>query len=173
MIAELERFLVLFDRLFHFTLTALERTPPELLDWQPELEAAVRFGTRVEHVTIRNVAVHLAVGEHHWVRDLRDCGDGETIPTPRDPKLTARVAAGDLVDLSRAMHAEDIGVLEGYGDDVLGKSVRFSGRTWTGMGFLWAIYGHRNYHHGNIDLLWRLGGFEAPDYFDFDPPEMA
>jgi hypothetical protein len=41
------------------------------------------------------------------------------------------------------------------------------------MGFLWAIYGHHNYHFGHIDMFWRLIGAPGPDYHSFNSREMA
>lgn len=59
--------------------------------------------------------------------------------------------------------------MKGFTRAHLDKRIFFSDREWSGMGFLWAIYGHRNYHLGNIDLLGRLAGEDVPDYFGFEP----
>ncbi len=170
---ELDRFLVLFDRLVHFTHDGVANTPKEMLGWHPPVDADVRFGERVTDVTIKNLFIHLTVGEHNWVRALRDCEDGAVIKTPRDPALTESIAAGDFLETAARMHTENMQVVRGYTDDTLRKSMEFSERSWSVMGFLWAIYGHRNYHLGNIDMYWRLGAGEAPDYFNFTPRQMV
>ena len=41
------------------------------------------------------------------------------------------------------------------------------------MGFLWAIYAHRAYHLGNIDIYLRQSDTKAPDFFHFNPTMMA
>ena len=55
----------------------------------------------------------------------------------------------------------------------LDKHVVWVGRTWTVMGFLWAIYAHRAFHIGNIDTYLRQADVVAPEFFEFNPPTMA
>jgi len=47
-------------------------------------------------------------------------------------------------------------------DDRMVLEVQFSERKWTVQGFLWAMYGHRNYRVGNIDTYCRLAGSRPP-----------
>jgi uncharacterized damage-inducible protein DinB len=171
--SENERFLIFYDRLVTFTHDCVHRLPPEMLRWRPQAGAEVRFGERVEDVTIENLYVHLVVGEHLWIRNLRDCGDGETIPVPIDKAMTGRLTEGDYLATSLTMHADNLATIKSLDDRRLATTVWFSDRRWTVQGFLWAIYGHRNYHIGNIDTYCRLAGADAPDYFRFNPVEMA
>jgi len=170
---ERERFLIFYDRLVTFTHDCVERLPAEMLRWQPPSGGDVSFGDRVEEVNIENLYLHLVVGEHLWIRNLRDCSSGDTIPLPIDKEMTARLAGEDYLLSSLAMHRENLAILETFSATRLGLDIHFSGREWTVQGFLWAMYGHRNYHLGNIDTYCRLAGAPAPDYFQFNPVEMA
>ncbi|MBN4059556.1 DinB family protein [Acidimicrobium ferrooxidans] len=171
--SERERFLVFYDRLVNFTHGCVHRLPQEMLHWQPSQTAAVSFGERLEDVTIEALYIHLVVGEHLWIRNLRDCSDDEVIPLPLDKAMTADLAKSDYLAASLSMHADNLAIIESFDEDHMTKTVWFSDRKWTVQGFLWAIYGHRNYHIGNIDTYCRLAGAPAPDYFQFDPIEMA
>jgi len=53
--------------------------------------------------------------------------------------------------------------------------VRFAGdqTTWSVMGFLWGLFGHRAYHLGNIDIYVRQADTPAPDFYSFNPKQMA
>ncbi len=170
---ERQRFLTLYDRLVTFTHDCVARLPQDMLHWQPPAGANVNFGERVEDVTIENLYLHLMVGEHLWLRNLELCGEGETIALPLDQDMTKRLAEGDYLAASLAMHSDNMAVIEAFDDEHMAKTVFFSERKWSVLGFLWAIYGHRNYHIGNIDTYCRLAGAPAPNFFQFDPIEMA
>lgn len=172
-IAERDRFLIHFDRLFHFVHDAVKNLPPEMRTWKPEGNYDPAYGERVAEVTCENIYIHMMVGEHHWLRNMASCADGDHIPTPIDRELTAKLEKLDYLAESLKMHEENLAIIRGYSEEELAKTVWFSKRKWTVMGFLWAIYGHRNYHLGNIDIFWRMAGADAPDYFQFHPVEMA
>ncbi|MFV2039288.1 MAG: hypothetical protein ACC660_03505 [Acidimicrobiales bacterium] len=167
------RFLTFYDRLVNFAHDFVLRLPSEMLHWQPDTEADMRFGERVEDVTVESLYLHLVVGEHLWTRNLRDCVEGDIIPLPIDKDMTARLASGDYLADSLMMHGENLDIIAAFDDAHMARSLLFSDRKWSVQGFLWAIYGHRNYHIGNIDTYCRLAGAPAPDYFQFDPVEMA
>lgn len=173
--SEFDRFLVLFDRLVSETNLWIESTPPDKLDWIPVDTPQVRFGDRVSTVTIKSLYVHMAVAEHHWVRGLRERADGDVLPLPRDPKLTERLMSGDFSLLARQMHADDMAVLGDYAPEQLTKTITFAGddSRWSVMGFLWGMYGHRAYHLGNLDIYLRQSNSETPDFFSFEPKDMA
>ncbi|MEE9417040.1 MAG: DinB family protein [Acidimicrobiales bacterium] len=170
---EIERFIIFYDRLVNFTHDCVKRLPAEMLQWQPSAGSNVNFGERLEDVTIEGLYIHLVVGEHLWLRNLRDCADGETISLPVDKDMAAQLADSDFLATSLAMHTDNMAIISDFDDERLALAVRFSDREWTVQGFLWAILGHRNYHIGNIDTYCRLAGAEAPDYFQFDPIQMA
>ncbi len=171
--SEKQRFLILYDRLVTFTHSCVARLPPEMLNWQPPAGADVSFGERVEEVTIENLYLHLVVGEHLWLRNLATCAEGDTIALPLDKDMTRRLAEGNYLSTSLTMHDDNLSLIGEFDDEHMAKTVLFSGRTWSVQGFLWALYGHRNYHIGNIDTYCRLAGAPAPDYFQFNPVEMA
>jgi len=170
---EKERFLVFYDRLVNFTHDCVERLPAEMLHWQPPMGAEISFGERVEDVNVENLYLHLVVGEHLWIRNLRDCAEGDTIALPIDKEMTADLAQQDYLSASLSMHGENMAIIGQFDADRMAMTIWFSGRKWTVQGFLWAMYGHRNYHIGNIDTYCRLAGSQAPDYFQFNPIEMA
>ncbi|MBI3435951.1 MAG: hypothetical protein HY056_12885 [Proteobacteria bacterium] len=172
---EFGRFLVLFDRLVHETNDWIERTPKDRLDWIPIDNGNVRFGDRVSEVTIRSLYIHTVVAEHKFVRDLHACADGALISLPRDPELTARLRGADLVGEGMRTHDETMRRLRGFTVTQLGKTIRFAAddTTWTIMGFLWGMYGHRAYHLGNLDIYVRQADIPAPDFYSFQPKMMA
>lgn len=170
---EIDRFRVLFDRLVTVTNDWISQTPQDKLEWVPVDNPNVRFGDRVSRVTIKGLYVHVAVGEHHWLRDLKQCQDGAIISTPRNPDLTARLMCDDFVAEAMKLHRGNMQTLDTFTDDDLRKSICFSDCTWSAMGFLWAIYAHRAYHLGNIDIYLRQSGTRAPDFFNFHPTMMA
>jgi hypothetical protein len=172
---EFGRFLVLFDRLAMEANLWVERTPSEKLEWLPIDNGNVRFGDRISQVTIKSLYIHTAVAEHVSVRKLRDCTPHELLPLPRDPELTSRLTHGDFVAGGMRLHEENMKILRTYDDMVLIKAVRFAGddTTWTVMGFLWSLYGHRAYHLGNIDIYVPQADVPAPDFYSFSPKEMA
>lgn len=170
---EKDRYLIFYDRLVHFTHDFMRELPAEMLHWHPQTDADVKFGDRVEDVTIENLYLHLVVGEHLWTRNLRDCVTGEVIPLPIDKDMTAELAAKDYLAKSLLMHQDNMDIISDFNEARMATMVVFSERQWSAQGFLWAMYGHRNYHIGNIDTFCRLAGAPAPDYFQFNPVQMA
>jgi uncharacterized damage-inducible protein DinB len=172
---EFRRFNILFDRLVNETNLWIARTPPDRLEWLPVDNGNVRFGDRVSHVTIKSLYIHMAVAEHLSIRRLRDCAPGELLPLPRDPELTSRLANGDFLAEGMQLRVENMRTLRSFDDAVLGKTVRFAGdqTTWSVMGFLWGLFGHRAYHLGNIDIYVRQADTPAPDFYSFNPKQMA
>lgn len=82
---ELDRFRVLFDRLVTVTNDWISQTPSDRLEWVPVDNPNVRFGDRVSLVTIKSLYVHVAVGEHHWMRDLKQCRKAQPFRYRRTP----------------------------------------------------------------------------------------
>lgn len=162
---EFDRFVVLFDRLAQATDEWIERTPNDKLDWVPVDNPNVRFGDRISLVTIKGIYIHVAVEEYHRMRFLKDCEDGATVPIPKDPALTARLANGNLVREAARLHEDTIKTLRSFTDVQLRKTIRFSDRKWTMMELLWAMYAHRAYHLGNIDIYLRQTDTPAPNFF--------
>ena len=55
----------------------------------------------------------------------------------------------------------------------LEKEFSFVGRRYTGMGILWAMFGHHAYHLGQLDLLMRQLNFIAPEYMEWSETEKV
>ena len=168
MTPELERFLSLFDGLVISSNAWMTRTPEKKLDWVPFDNPNMKFGDRISTITMRSVYIHTTVGEHLWAKALADCDDGAMLKfDPADVRsLTEKLnASEDLVGDAMKLHADNMALFRGYGEEQLRKKIRWSGREWTVMGFLWAIYSHRSYHLGNIDIFMREADEAAPDFF--------
>ena len=173
---ELDRFLTLFDGLMVSSNSWLTGTPGDKLEWVPFDNPNMKFGDRISTITMRSVYIHTIVGEHLWARKLKDCADGATIkfePAEVGAVTEKLNASRDLVGDAMKLHAENMDLFRGYSDAQLAKRMTWSGREWTVMGFLWAIYSHRSYHLGNIDILMREADEAAPDFFSSFQPVMA
>ena len=171
--AEFERFLHLVDQLVLFGEGWLDRMRPEQLDWAPIENPSMRFGDRVSRITVKGLVIHLCAGEAHWVRELQACAPGATIAVPKNPALEQQLAEGDFRAAALALHREQMAQLRTYTEDDLRKEIVFADRRWSVMGFLWAMYSHRAFHFGNIDIYLRQSGLVAPDYFRFPALQMA
>ena len=170
---EFARFLHLYDQIVLFSEGWLDRMRPEQLDWAPIENPSMKFGDRVSRITVKGLVIHLIVGEAHWVEQLKACAPGATIATPKNPELERALAAGDFRGRALAMHREHMSILRGFDAATLAKPILFSERHWTVMGFCWAMFSHRAFHLGNIDIYLRQSGVVAPDYFRFPAFEMA
>jgi uncharacterized damage-inducible protein DinB len=173
MTEEFERFLHLFDQIVLFSEGWLDRMRVEQLDWAPIENPSMRFGDRVSRITVKGLVIHLVVGEAHWVEQLKTCAPGAAIATPNNPELERKMAAGDFRAEALALHRTHMEKLRRFTDADLQKGIVFSERRWSVMGFLWAMYSHRAFHLGNIDIYLRQSGIVAPDYFRFPAFEMA
>ncbi len=162
---EFDRFLLLFDRLVNGTNVWIERTPKDKLEWLPVDNPNVRFGNRVTKVTIKSLFIHIMASEHQWVRSLGDCADNATVPIAPNPELSAKLESGDFVGGAMKMHGENMRVLGAFTDQQLRKTVRVADSAWSVMDFLWAMYAHRSYHVGNLDIYLRQSDTAAPDFF--------
>lgn len=173
--SEFNRFLILFARLVSETYLWLERTPPEKLDWLPIDTPNLRFGDRVSRVTIQSLFIHMAVADHRLIQGVAECQPGALLPLPRDPELSGRLKEGNLAANTAALHELDMQRFRSFDEPLLNKTVRFAGdqSTWSVMGFLWGLYGHRAYHLGNLDIYVRQANVEAPDFYSFNPKAMA
>lgn len=170
---ELERFLIMFDGLVTLANDWIVATPKDKLNWLPAEGPGVRFGDRLTHVTIKTLYGHLALAEYSWVHAIRDGDDGMVLSLDKDPDIAARLESDDFLAEAVKLHAQCMEVMGGYTESQLGKKVIHTERTYSAMGFLWAMYAHHAYHLGNIDIYLRLSGETAPDFFRFHRREMA
>lgn len=173
---ELNRFLRLFDGLVVSSNSWMMGTPREKQNWVPFDNPNMKFGDRISTITIRSVYIHTIVGEHFWARALKACEAGGTVKFNSDSvvALTKKLSdSSDLVADAMKLHGENMGLFGSYSDEDLAKTITWSGSEWTVMGFLWAIYSHRSYHLGNIDIFMREADEKAPDFFSNFQPVMA
>ncbi len=170
---EFTRFLHMFDQMVLFCEGWLDRMRPEQLDWAPIENSSMKFGDRVSRITVKGLVIHLAAGEAHWVQQLKACPAGATVSVPRNTALEKQMASGDFRATAMAMHRSHMEQLRSYTEEDLRKEIVFADRSWTVMGFLWAMYSHRAFHLGNIDIYLRQSDLVAPDYFRFPAMQMA
>lgn len=171
--AEHERFLTLFQRMVDHTDAWIAKTPLDKLDWVPIQTSAMRFGDRVSKVTIKGLVAHIVVGEAHWAHYLPNCEDGATMPIPTYSALAEEFQKGDFKAIARQTQARNMEAFRALSADQLNRHVVWVGRTWTVMGFLWAAYAHRAFHIGNMDIYLRQADVVAPEFFEFNPVQMA
>jgi uncharacterized damage-inducible protein DinB len=67
----------------------------------------------------------------------------------------------------RKSFSENLQRLQNLSSETLGKEIVFVDRKYTVMGFLWSILGHHAYHLGQIDLVMRQQGMQAPEYMEW------
>ncbi len=170
---ELQRFLTLFDQLVLFNEAWIDRMPEEKLEWAPIENASMRFGDRVSRITVKGLMIHLCVGEKQWVEGIPTIAEGGVIPVPKNALLSASLAAGDWRAKVRDAHQENMARMRDYTAADLARKVVFADHEYTGMGLLWAMYAHRAFHLGNIDIYLRQTDTVAPDFFRFPSEIMA
>jgi uncharacterized damage-inducible protein DinB len=87
--------------------------------------------------------------------------------------LQDEFAKGDFQEIAHRTQKAIATAFAGLSQSQLDKHVVWAGRRWTVMGFLWGAYAHRAFHIGNIDIYLRQAGVVAPEFFEFNPPQMA
>ena len=176
MTPEQQRFLSLFDALTEANNAWMNGTPKEKWNWAPFENPNMKFGDRISTITIKSVFIHTIVGEVQWASMLPTVADGGEMKMdpPKIKALTQQLdAAPDLVSASMQLHRQNMQAFASIGPQQLENSIRWSGRDWTVMGFLWGIYSHRSYHLGNIDIFMREADEAAPDFFSNFRQQMA
>lgn len=168
---ELSRLLTLFDQLVMYNEAWLDKMPADKMEWVPLENESMRFGNRVSRITVKGLMIHMAVGERAWVEQIARCESGDVIPIPSNPELAEKLGQGDWRGNLLALHRENLEVIRAFGEAELEKTLMFADRRWTGMGLLWAMYSHRAFHLGNINIYLRQTNTIAPDYFRF-PSEI-
>ena len=173
LVAERDRFLVLFDRLTEWTNRWIELTAPDKLDWVPLEQDSVKYGDRLARVTTKNLYIHTIVAENSWAKALSRAEDGKDIGLPLNAELSAELDKSNLVERAGELHKENMAMFGALPEEQLAKNILFIDRQWSLVGFLWGIYSHRAFHLGNVDIYLRQGGVEAPDFFAFPATVMA
>ena len=171
--AEHRRFLTLFQRMVDHTDAWVARTPEDKLDWVPIQTSAMRFGDRVSRVSIKSLIAHIVVGENHWAHSLPEIADGAVMQLPQYSALQDEIGKGDFRAIAHRAQKEIVEAFGAMNAAQLDKKVVWVGREWTVMGFLWGVYAHRSFHIGNIDTYLRQADVVAPEFFEFNPVQMA
>ena len=169
---EFDRFCSLFDQEILHTFDYLPLLKPSQWTDIPADSEALFLGSRVQKITVSALVRHLIHTERTWIRQIGSLPAGATIPLPGPPAGLDNISDGqDLVEAYRSRHAENLAELPRLSPDTLQKEVVFVDRRYTGMGFLWSVLGHHAYHLGQIDLMLRQQGTEAPEFMEW--PEIA
>lgn len=171
---EFPRFLKLFDQLAQFGEAWLDRAPADKLDWVPIENSSMKFGDRVSRITIKGLTIHVAVGERMLLEGIQNASDGAVIPIPKNKDLEDMLNAPDWREQAKKLHEENLRNLrENITPEHLQRTIFFADHEYTGMGLLWAIYAHRSFHLGNIDIYVRQSDTISPDFFRFPADVMA
>ncbi|MDP4594258.1 MAG: hypothetical protein NWT00_06795 [Beijerinckiaceae bacterium] len=176
MTAEQHRFLSLFDALTEANNAWMNGMPKDKWNWVPFDNPNMKFGDRISTITIKSVFIHTIVGEVQWASLLPSVAEGGEMkmdPSKIKPLTQQLDEATDLIDASMQLHAQNMDAFGSIGAEQLAKNIRWTGRDWTVMGFLWGIYSHRSYHLGNIDIFMREANEPAPDFFSNFHQQMA
>lgn len=173
MTQNLQQFATLFDQLAQYTEAWLDKMPADKFDWAPIENASMKFGDRVSRITVKGLIIHTCIGERHWLTHIPTVPDGGVIDLPNKALEERFNAAADWREVARAMHRENMQSIQALQPADLNKKVVFAGRTFTGLGMLWAMYAHRAFHLGNIDIYLRQSDHIAPDFFQFPSLTMA
>lgn len=163
---EFGRFLSLYNQQALHTVNYLRLVTPAQWRAVPVHSDALFLGSRVKTITIAALIRHLMTAETHWIHALQEQSAEIGLPQP-DPAIEALADGDALIHAYQTGHARRLRDLEGLHRLDLSRELRFTGRRYTAMGFLWAIYSHHGYHLGQIDLLMRQLGTVAPEYMEW------
>ena len=167
---ELERFISLFNQEVVHTFDYLAMLDDAHWSAIPKDSDALFLGSRVNKITIGALTRHLMNAESHWFGQIAPLAAGGAMPLPSSAGAAQKqdVAEGPwLIDAYKTAHAGNLDKLHALTPVVLEKEILFTGRRYTGIGFLWSILGHHAYHLGQIDLLMRQSGMIAPEYMEW------
>ena len=169
---EFERFCSLFDQEVQHTFDYLSHLGPDQWTGIPVDSDALFLGSRIQKINISALVRHLIHTERSWIGQIGTLPPGGILPLPGSPAGLERISDGkDLVETYRVRHTENLAALARLSPEALKNELTFVDRRYTGMGFLWAMLGHHAYHLGQIDLVMRQQGTEAPEFMEW--PETA
>ncbi|MBC8084512.1 MAG: DinB family protein [Hymenobacter sp.] len=165
---ELDRFIALHDQQVQQMADFVGTISHEIYAAIPVDSPALFLGSRVKKITIGGLVRHLILAEAHWFAAVKTAADGDTIPLPQNAALLEGVPdGGPLLDKYAATYAVSLERLRSLTAADLTKRIVFVGRQYTVMGFLWTVLGHHGFHLGQLDLLLRQQGIEAPEYMEW------
>ncbi len=165
---EQQRFISLFDQEIIHTFDYLEMLTAAHWNAIPCDAEALFLGARVNKITIAALTRHLIHAESHWFEQIASLPAAGTMPVPGKAVLEENIPDGvGLIGAYRAAHAKNMQKLNALTAETLEKEIIFTGRRYTGIGFLWSTLGHHAYHLGQIDLLMRQQETIAPEYMEW------
>lgn len=165
---ELQRFISLFDQEVIHTFDYLDMLSDTQWRAIPRDSETLFLGTRINKITIGALTRHLINAESHWFEQIATLPAAAAMPLPGPPTAQEGIADGAaLIDAYRAAHAGNLKKLNTLTPATLEKEIVFTGRRYTGVGFLWSVLGHHAYHLGQIDLLMRQQDLAAPEYMEW------
>ena len=171
---EFKRFKSLFIQQSIHTVDYLNMLKDEHWSAIPHDSNALFLGTRVNKITIGALVRHFIIAEQHWIKAVGTMPDGSAIPTPGNSELLDKIKDGkELIESYLSAHEQNRQTLSNLTVSDLEKEFTFVGRRYTGMGILWAMFGHHAYHLGQLDLLMRQLDFIAPEYMEWSETEKV
>lgn len=91
------------------------------------------------------------------------------ISVPKNVKIIEGISDGEaLINKYKELYKKGVSVLNSYNKLDLEKHVSFFNRKYTGMGFLWIIFGHHSYHLGQIDMIMRQNNINPTEYMEWE-----
>lgn len=126
------------------------------------------MGTRINRLSIGAVIRHLMVAEGHWISRLAECEHGDDIRFPGSPQqYDDLMGIAELESEYSRLHVTNLALIDQLNDEDMVKTVSFTGRKYSGMGFLWTVVSHHGFHMGQIDLLLRVFNLEPAEYMEW------
>ncbi|MFZ1805633.1 MAG: DinB family protein [Cyclobacteriaceae bacterium] len=165
---EFERFKSLFIQQSIHTVDYLNMLKEEHWITIPRDSESLFLGMRVNKITIGTLVRHFIIAEQNWIKAVAELPNGSVIPIPGNAALLEKVKEGkELIAFYLDALEENKKTLSSLKADDLEKEFTFAGRHYSGMGILWAMFGHHAYHLGQLDLIMRQSNLIAPEYMEW------
>ena len=158
---ELERFLRTWDDEAKNTVRLLRALPPAQYDFRPDATGR----------SLGELAWHLAEGDAYMSFGISN--GGFTMET-RPPNLDRPRTIEGLAPAYERVHQEAVDRIRALKPDDLDRALPFFGRDTPIRDILWnMIISHSVHHRGQLSLMCRLAGGEAPGLYGPNREEMA
>ena len=158
---ELERFLVSWDREAENTVKVLEALPPTQYDFRPDPSGR----------SLGELAWHLAEGDAYISYGVER---GEFTMESRPPNIERPRAVEALAPGYQRIHREAVARIRSLTPEDLDRSIPFFTGPMTIREILSsAILAHGIHHRGQLTLMCRLAGGQAPGLYGPNREEMA
>jgi uncharacterized damage-inducible protein DinB len=158
---ELELFLASWDREAENTVKVLEALPPTQYDFRPDPSGR----------SLGELAWHLAEGDAYISYGVER---GEFTMGSKPPNIERPRAVEALVPGYQRVHREAVARIRNLTPEDLDRSIQFFTRPMTIREILSsAILAHGIHHRGQLTLMCRLAGGQAPGLYGPNREEMA